>query len=127
MSAADLNPRVPSADKTTLGDILMDASIDLEVDKVVTQEDAAKVLDAELRGSATGEPLPGGVAAAVQAAADINEQAGFTGPASGDHVRAFPMEDTPVPENMPDPSSDEQTESMHKPASGEGKVHAKED
>lgn len=106
---------------------MQDASIDLKVDKVVTQEDAAKVLDAELRGSPTGDPHPGGVAAAVQAAADINEQAGFTPPTSVDHARAFPMLDTPVPENMPNPSSDEQTESMPKPASGEGKAHVKED
>ncbi|KAG0564876.1 hypothetical protein KC19_8G146900 [Ceratodon purpureus] len=126
MSAADLNLRVPTADKTTLEDILMDASIDLEVDKVVTQEDAAKVLDAELRGSPTGEPHPGGVAAAVQAAADINEQAGFIPQSTIDHARAFPLEDTPV-SNMPNPSSEDQTESMPKPASGEAKPHAKED
>jgi len=62
---------------------LQDASIDLDVDKVATQEDAAKVLDAEIRGSPTGEPSPGGVAAAVQAAADLNESAGLVEPASG--------------------------------------------
>jgi hypothetical protein len=127
MSAADLNPRVPTADKTTLADILMDASIDLEVDKVATQEDAAKVLDAELRGSPTGTPIPGGVAAAVQAAADINERAGYTPASSLDHERAFPLEDTPVPENTPKPSPAEPTESLPTPASGEEKVHAKED
>jgi hypothetical protein len=115
MSAADLNPRVPTPDKTTLEDILMDASIELEADKVVTQEDAAKVLHAELRGSPTGDPHPGGVAAAVQAAADINQQAGLVPPASVDHARAFPMEDTPVPE------------SVSTPASGEEQAHAKED
>lgn len=93
----------------------------------MTQEDAAKVLHAELRGSSTGEPHPGGVAAAVQAAADINEKAGFTLPSSSDHARAFPLEDTPVPEDMPNSSSVEQTESIPKPASAEGKVHVKED
>jgi hypothetical protein len=138
MSAAELNPRVPNADKTTLADILMDATIDLEADKTVTQEDAAKVLDAEMRGSSTGEPLPGGVAAAVQAAADINERAGLIEPASGDHPRAFPFEDTPVLpqeqdaltpeiENTPKPASgEEKAPSSPTPASRE-KVHAKED
>jgi len=104
MSAASLNPRVKTADKTTLADILMDASIDLDVDKVATQEDAAKVLDAEIRGSPTGEPSPGGVAAAVQAAADLNESAGLVEPASGDHARAFPLEDIPAPPNTPAPA-----------------------
>lgn len=118
MSAASLNPRVKTADKTTLADILMDASIDLDVDKVATQDDAAKVLHAEIRGSPTGEPSPGGVAAALQAAADLNESAGFVEPASGDHARAFPLEDTPAPPNTPAPA-----------ATVEGKVpgHAKED
>jgi hypothetical protein len=106
---------------------MQDASIDLEVDKVATQEDAAKVLDAELRGSPTGTPIPGGVAAAVQAAADINERAGYTPASSLDHERAFPLEDTPVPENTPKPSPAEPTESLPTPASGEEKVHAKED
>ena len=126
---------------------MQDASIDLEVDKVATQEDAAKVLDAELRGSPTGTPIPGGVAAAVQAAADINKQAGYTPASSLDHERAFPLEDTPVPENTPKPSPAElaeslptpapektpnaspaePTESLPTPASGEEKVHAKED
>lgn len=100
---------------------LQDASIDLDIDKVATQEDAAKVLDAEIRGSPTGEPLPGGVAAAVQAAADLNELAGLVEPSSGDHARAFPSEDTPVPEGTPP--------NTPAPATGEGKVpgHAEED
>jgi hypothetical protein len=122
MSAAELNLRVPSSDKTTLADILMDASIDMEADKIVTQEDAAKVLDAELRNSPTGEPLPGGVAAAIQAAADINCTAGLIEAAQGDHPRAFTLEDMPVPPQEP------ATEHMPKPAPcGEGKVHIKED
>jgi len=62
---------------------MQDASIELDVDKVVTQEDAAKVLHAEMRGSPKGELTPGGVAAAVQAAADINERAGIVEPAEG--------------------------------------------
>jgi hypothetical protein len=92
-SAAELNPRVTASEKTTISDILMDASIDLPVDKVVTQEDASKVLDAELRNSPTGEPQPGGVAAAMQAAADLNERAGLIAPSSTGGRRAFPKED----------------------------------
>jgi hypothetical protein len=95
-SAAELNPRVTASEKTTISDILMDASIDLPVDKVVTQEDASKVLDAELRNSPTGEPQPGGVAAAMQAAADLNERAGLVAPSSIGGRRAFPREDIPA-------------------------------
>jgi hypothetical protein len=95
-SAAELNPRVTASEKTTISDILMDASIDLPVDKVVTQEDASKVLDAELRNSPTGEPQPGGVAAAMQAAADLNERAGLVAPSSTGGRRAFPKEDIPA-------------------------------
>jgi len=73
--------------------MLQDASIDLPVDKVVTQEDASKVLDAELRNSPTGQPQPGGVAAAMQAAADLNERAGLVAPSSTGGRRAFPKED----------------------------------
>jgi len=98
-SAAELNPRVTDSEKTTISDILMDASIDLPVDKVVTQEDASKVLDAELRNSQTGQPQPGGVAAAMQAAADLNERAGLVAPSSTGGRRAFPKEDIPAVEN----------------------------
>jgi hypothetical protein len=79
--------------------MLQDASIDLPVDKVVTQEDASKVLDAELRNSPTGQPQPGGVAAAMQAAADLNERAGLVAPSSAGGRRAFPKEDIPAVEN----------------------------
>lgn len=117
---------------------LQDATIDLEADKTVTQEDAAKVLDAEMRGSPTGEPLPGGVAAAMQAAADINERAGLIEPASGDHPRAFPFEDTPVLpqeqdaftpeiENTPKPASGEEKAPSSPTLASREKVHAKED
>lgn len=71
-----------------------DASLDLEADKIVTQEDALKVLHAEIRNSPSGQPQPGGVAAAIQAAADVNERAGLVEPASGAVDRAFPKEDT---------------------------------
>jgi hypothetical protein len=98
-SAAELNPRVTESEKTTISDILMDASIDLPVDKVVTQEDASKVLDAELRNSPSGQPQPGGVAAAMQAAADLNERAGLVAPSNTGGRRAFPKEDIPAVEN----------------------------
>ena len=107
---------------------MQDASIEIEADKIVTQEDAAKVLDAELRSSPTGQPVPGGVAAAMQAAADINDTQGLIKPARGDHPRAFPLEDTPVPEQQEEhatlPSG---AEHVPKPATGEGEVHVKED
>lgn len=97
----------------------------MEADKIVTQEDAAKVFDAELRSSPTGEPLPGGVAAAIRAAADINDIAGLIESTQGGHSRAFPLEGTPVPELEHDlpPGA----ENVPKPATGERKVHAKEE
>lgn len=55
---------------------VQDATVMLPADKVVTQEDAAKVREAELRGG-QGEVVPGGVAASMQAAADLNERAGL--------------------------------------------------
>jgi hypothetical protein len=124
MSAADLNPRVPSADKTTLADFLMDATITMEADKVVTQEDAAKVLAAEMRAPHEGEVTPGAVAAAIQAAADMNQLIGLIEPAVGNPARAFPLEDTPMPQQnalMPE------TEHTPKPATGEGQAHVKVD
>ena len=93
---------------------IQDASIELEADKVVTQEDASKVLDAELRNSPTGLPQPGGVAAAVQAAADINEHLGIVEPSMGEHRRAFPKEDTPVIDASDRPQ--EETDDSIKPS-----------
>lgn len=92
---------------------IQDASIELEADKVVTQEDANKVLDAELRNSPTGVPQPGGVAAAVQAAADINEHLGIVEPSMSEHRRAFPKEDTPVSDESDLPQ--EETEASIEP------------
>lgn len=119
MAAAELNNRVPSADKTTLSDILMDASADLDVDKIVTQEDAAKVREAELRGSSEGELPEGSVAAALQVAADINE---LMGPTDG-HLRLVtPPEDfTPAPELEHAP----QTTDQKTPGAAAEPVHAK--
>ncbi|KAI5066419.1 hypothetical protein GOP47_0019043 [Adiantum capillus-veneris] len=57
----------------SLSDVLEGATARLPSDKVVTPEDAAKVMEAELRGRPTGVPVKeGGVADCVQAAADVN-------------------------------------------------------
>lgn len=104
---------------------LQDASADLEVDKIVTQEDAAKVREAELRGSTGGELNEGGVAAALQVAADINE---LMGPTDG-HLRLVtPPEDldTPAPAAPELPQHDAQARSTdHKTPAAEPKQHVK--
>ncbi|KAJ7232950.1 hypothetical protein O6H91_02G080500 [Diphasiastrum complanatum] len=74
-SAAQLNSRVDDFAKTTIGDILMDASNELIADKVVTQEDARKVREAELRLQNGENGQPGVISAALQAAADLNTEA----------------------------------------------------
>lgn len=100
---------------------MQEASTDLEADKIATQEDAVKVLKAELRNSPTGQRLPGGVAAAIRIAADINDTIKLIEATQG----AFPSEDVAVPdqEHAPTPGA----ENVPKPATGEGKVHAKEE
>lgn len=87
--------------------------MDLSADKIATQEDAAKVLDAEIRSSPTGEAQPGGVAAALQVAADLNDHSG---------LMVFPSEATPVPEEehaVISPPTDENVPGVENP------VHAK--
>lgn len=71
-AAAELNPRVEASSKTTLADVLMDASSKLPCDKVVTREDAEKVAIAELRNKQEDRLHQGGVAAALVAAAELN-------------------------------------------------------
>jgi len=99
---------------------MQNASADLDFDKIATQEDAAKVLDAELRSSSAGEPQPAGVAVALQVAADINDYAGLI----DSHSRsAFPSEDTtPVPEQ--EHAVSPATENA---STGGDKLHAKVD
>ncbi|KAG7014451.1 hypothetical protein SDJN02_24628, partial [Cucurbita argyrosperma subsp. argyrosperma] len=76
-SAASLNTRaMRDQDKTTLGDILTDATRKLPEDKAVTKEDAERVISAEIRNDPTMTTTPGGVAASVAAAARINQQQG---------------------------------------------------
>lgn len=79
-SAAQLNLRTDEAGQTTLSDVLMDATADLPADKVVTYEDAYKVLQAELRGRNVDELQAGGVGATLVAAADLNARSGLVPP-----------------------------------------------
>ncbi|KAL4038685.1 hypothetical protein IC575_002308 [Cucumis melo] len=76
-SAATLNTRaMRNEDKTTLGDILTDATRKLPGDKTVTKEDAERVISAEIRNAPTMATTPGGVAASVAAAARLNQRQG---------------------------------------------------
>ncbi|CAM6101586.1 unnamed protein product [Calypogeia fissa] len=82
-SAAQLNHRTDAAGQTTISDVLMDASSDLEADKVVTYEDAYKVLQAELRGRDVEDLQPGGIGATLLVAADLNARSGMIPPPPG--------------------------------------------
>nr|AJA33582.1 late embryogenesis abundant protein LEA7-3 [Pinus tabuliformis] len=75
-AAAELNPRLDEVAQTTLSDILVNAPEKLPRDKVLTREDAEKVLEAEARANRYGFPTPGGVAEALMAGARLNEQIG---------------------------------------------------
>ncbi|CAN1131913.1 Late embryogenesis abundant protein 31 [Linum perenne] len=72
-SAANQNARtMGDENKTTIGDILSDATTKLTGDKEVTREDAQGVIEAEIRNKADLSTTPGGVAAAMVAAARVN-------------------------------------------------------
>ncbi|XP_038899811.1 late embryogenesis abundant protein D-34-like [Benincasa hispida] len=74
-SAATLNTQaMRDENKTTLGDILTDATQKLSGDKAVTREDAERVISAEIRNDPAMATTPGGVAASVAAAARLNQQ-----------------------------------------------------
>ncbi|PPD77688.1 hypothetical protein GOBAR_DD25377 [Gossypium barbadense] len=60
-------------DKTTLSDVLSDATTMLPRDKAVTPEDADRVVAAELRNNPYMSTAPGGVAASMAAAARLNQ------------------------------------------------------
>ncbi|XP_065864347.1 late embryogenesis abundant protein D-34-like [Euphorbia lathyris] len=62
------------ADKTTLSDILADATLKLPADKPVTRQDAERVIQAEVRNKpdTNMHTTPGAVAASVAAAANAN-------------------------------------------------------
>ncbi|KAE8009743.1 hypothetical protein FH972_006162 [Carpinus fangiana] len=73
-SAADVNPRIMlDQAKTRLSDVLSDASGRLPTDKEVTREDAEGVIGAEIRNKRDMSTTPGGVAAAIAAAATLNQ------------------------------------------------------
>ncbi|KAM0873927.1 hypothetical protein ACQ4PT_037733 [Festuca glaucescens] len=76
-SAADSNTLAASdEDKTTLGDVLSDATRLLVADKEVEVHDAARVAMAETRNKEDGTARPGGVAASMATAARINSHSG---------------------------------------------------
>uniref|UniRef100_A0A7N0ZTW2 SMP domain-containing protein n=1 Tax=Kalanchoe fedtschenkoi TaxID=63787 RepID=A0A7N0ZTW2_KALFE len=73
-SAATFNASVDVEDqKVKLGHLLTDATWKLPADKVVTRQDAEGVMGAELRNSPDLATHPGGVSAAIAAAARLNE------------------------------------------------------
>ncbi|CAK7346567.1 unnamed protein product [Dovyalis caffra] len=74
-SAADVNPRIMSDEnKTTLSDVLGDATARLPSDKPATGKDAQLVVGAEIRNQPGTNTTPGGVASSVAAAANIDER-----------------------------------------------------
>ncbi|KAJ0110845.1 hypothetical protein Patl1_03356 [Pistacia atlantica] len=73
-SAAAHNQRTMFfADKTTISDVLADATTKLPGDKPVTREDAEGVIGAEIRNKADLRTTPGGVASSMAAAARFNQ------------------------------------------------------
>lgn len=74
-SAAARNAQiVRDEQKTTIGDILMDATARLADDKPVNVQDAERVIAAEVRNNPRMSPDIGGVADSVAAAARMNQQ-----------------------------------------------------
>ncbi|XP_028793406.1 late embryogenesis abundant protein D-34-like [Neltuma alba] len=73
-SAATLNARLTNnAEKTTLADILTDATSKLPSDKVATRKDAEGVTGAEMRNNPNLAIHPAGVSVSVTAAARLNQ------------------------------------------------------
>ncbi|QCE07399.1 Seed maturation protein [Vigna unguiculata] len=73
-SAATLNARITKEeDKTKLADILADATSKLPSDRAATRRDAEGVTGAEMRNDPNLTTHPGGVSAAVAAAARLNQ------------------------------------------------------
>lgn len=74
-SAATINSRtMDDANKTTLGDVLADASLKLPDDQPVKVVDAERVIGAELRNDPELTVHPGGVATSMAAAAELNKK-----------------------------------------------------
>ncbi|KAK9083841.1 hypothetical protein Scep_030312 [Stephania cephalantha] len=74
-AAASANQRSSGQQgKTTLADVLSDASLMLPADKVVTGEDAERVIAAEVRNEPYVGVKPGGVGDSMAAAARLNQK-----------------------------------------------------
>ncbi|KAG5587163.1 hypothetical protein H5410_047597 [Solanum commersonii] len=69
--AASINAQTD--DKTTLGDVLRDATSKLIDDKAVKKEDAEGVVGAEIRNTPDLATHPGGVAASITTASNLNK------------------------------------------------------
>ncbi|WMV47229.1 hypothetical protein MTR67_040614 [Solanum verrucosum] len=69
--AASINAQTD--DKTTLGDVLRDATSKLIDDKAVKKEDAEGVVGAEIRNTPNLATHPGGVAASITTASNLNK------------------------------------------------------
>ncbi|KAH0634935.1 hypothetical protein KY290_037199 [Solanum tuberosum] len=69
--AASINAQTD--DKTTLGDVLRDATSKLIDDKAVKKEDAEGVVAAEIRNTPDLATHPGGVAASITTASNLNK------------------------------------------------------
>ena len=74
-TSAAVTPAVPgvtqASDKITIGEALEAAAMSAG-DKPIDQSDAAAIQAAEIRATGINENLPGGIAAAAQAAASAN-------------------------------------------------------
>ncbi|KAK1352651.1 Late embryogenesis abundant protein D-34 [Heracleum sosnowskyi] len=74
-SAATINSRtMDDANKTTLGDVLADASLKLPDDQPVKEVDAERIIGAELRNDPELTVHPGGVATSMAVAAELNKK-----------------------------------------------------
>uniref|UniRef100_A0A0D9XJX9 SMP domain-containing protein n=1 Tax=Leersia perrieri TaxID=77586 RepID=A0A0D9XJX9_9ORYZ len=72
-AAADANARADrDEDKTTLADVLADATARMGADKEVEREDAVRVVGVEVGSKPDATARPGGVAASIAAAARLN-------------------------------------------------------
>ncbi|CAK7346564.1 unnamed protein product [Dovyalis caffra] len=73
-SAGESNPRARrNEDKTTLSDVLTDASMKLASDRIASREDAEGMIEAEVRNKPNKRTTPGGVATSVAAAARLDQ------------------------------------------------------
>ncbi|MCO5559586.1 hypothetical protein L7F22_013187 [Adiantum nelumboides] len=78
--SAHANNLLNNQDGATLGDALKDAKDYMPADKVATQRDGYRVMQAEARNDPQGQVHPGGVAASIQDAVEYNKEKGFIPP-----------------------------------------------